>query len=147
MPRFSDEIVRATYGLGHRDLLSVLLTLDNPEHREAIEYDLIALGLRLRDVGTERLSWGDLYAVLRHSPRSSALFRALHPDDHEWTLPALLLAEVADAARVANWQRGSGKKADYPKPIPRPGVVPESLTYGKGAIPIDEMADWLGWTT
>jgi hypothetical protein len=48
--------------------------------------------------------------------------------------------------RVANWQRGSGKRTDYPKPIPRPGVEPDSKTYGRGAIPIDDMADWLGWT-
>lgn len=147
MPRFSDEIVRGVYGLGYTDLHSLLLTLDEPERREAVEYDLLALGLRLREVGTDRLSWGDVYTVVRQSPRSSALFRAVNPDAHEWTLPNLLLAEVADAVRVANWQRGSGKKAEYPKAIPRPGVAPESLTYGKGAIPIDEMADWLGWTT
>lgn len=66
-----------------------------------------------------------------------------HPEEHEWALDALLLAEVADALRVANWQRGGGKRSDYPKPIPRPGVEPESTTYGKGAIPIDEMEAWL----
>lgn len=144
-PRFADEVIEATYGLGHRELLSLLLTID--EHREAIEFDLIALGLRLRDVGTDALTWGDVYVIVRQSPRSSALFRAMNPDAHEWTLPALLLAEVADAVRVGNWQRGSAKRAEYPKPIPRPGVTPEEQTYGKGAIPIDEMAEWLGWTT
>lgn len=85
--------------------------------------------------------------MVRQGPRGSALFRAMNPEDHEWTTDALLLAEVADAVRVANWQRGSGKRADYPKPIPRPGVESDSTTYGKGAIPIDAMAEWLGWTT
>jgi hypothetical protein len=121
------------------------VTLDDPERREAIEFDLIALGLRLREVGSDRLSWGDVYTVVRQSPRTSAFYRATNPEGHEWGLPELLLAEVADAVRVANWQRGSGKRPDYPKPIPRPGVEPESKTYGKGAIPIDDMAEWLGW--
>lgn len=116
------------------------------EHEEPIAYDLIRLGLRLRDLGTDRLSWGDLWAIVRNAPRDSALYRALNPD-HEWTLTDLLLAEVADAVRVANWQRGSAKRHEYPKPIPRPGVEPQSATYGKGAIPIDEMAEWLGWDT
>lgn len=88
-----------------------------------------------------------MFTVVRQSPRSSALFRAMHPEEHEWNLPELLLAEIADAVRVANWQRGEGKRADYPKPIPRPGVKAASTTYGKDAIPISDMAEWLGWTT
>lgn len=139
--------MRAVYGISFLDLHSLLVTLDVAEYREAVEYDLIALGLRLRDVGSEALSWGDVYTVLRQSPRSSALFRAMNPDEHEWSLSNLLLGEVADAVRVANWQRGSGKKGDYPKPIPRPGVQKTDETYGKTAIPMDEMAEFLGWTT
>lgn len=150
MPRFSEpgeQIIRATYGLAFADLHSLLLTLDDPETREAIEFDLISLGLRLRNVGTDGLSWQDVYTVLRQSPRSSAFFRSQNPEAHEWGLPELLLAEVADAVRVSNWQRGEGKRADYPKPIPRPGVKPTAQTYGKEAIPISDMAEWLGWTT
>ena len=70
----------------------------------------------------------------------------MNPDDWQWTLDNLLLAEIADGVNVSNWQRGSGKKREYPKPIPRPGVTSPETTYGKGAIPIDDMADWLGWT-
>lgn len=88
-----------------------------------------------------------MLVIVRQSPRDSALFRAMNPEDHEWSLPTLLLAEAVDDLRIGNWQRGSGKRADYPKPIPRPGVEPDSTTYGKGALPMDEMADWLGWTT
>lgn len=69
----------------------------------------------------------------------------MNGEESEWTLANLLLAEVADAVRVANWQRGSAKKNEYPKPIPRPGVKPTTQTYGKGALPIDDMAEWLGW--
>lgn len=80
-------------------------------------------------------------------PGQTALSRAMSPQDFPWTLEAQLLAEAADQLRVANWQRSGGKKRDYPKPIPRPGVEPDSTTYGgKGALPYDEMADWLGWS-
>lgn len=109
-------------------------------------FDLIALGLRLRHLGTDALTWADLLTIVQQSDRSTALYRAMNPEDHQWDLATLLLAEIGDALNVANWQRGGGKKRDYPKPYPRPGVEPDSVTYGKGAIPIDEMADFLGWT-
>lgn len=140
-------MIRAVYGIGYADLQALLETLEDDEHRAAIEADLVALGLRLRHVGTDVLTWHELYAVLTHLPRDSAFFRATHPDEHEWDLQALLLAEIADALKVGNWQRGEGKKSEYPKPIPRPGIEPDSQTYGKGAIPIDQMAAWLGWDT
>lgn len=138
-------MIRAAYGLGYADLHALLDTLDDDEHRAAIEADLIALGLRLRHVGTDALAWHELYAVIKHLPQSSAYFRVLHPEEAEWDLSAMLLADIADALRVANWQRGGGKRSEYPKPIPRPGVEPDSKTYGKGALPVDEMKEWLGW--
>lgn len=48
---------------------------------------------------------------------------------------------------VANWQRGGGKRADQPKPLPRPGVDDGVRKFGKGALPMDQMADWLGWAS
>lgn len=136
-------MIRAVYGLSHGELLSLLDTLDNDENRAALESDLIHLGLRLQWVGSDALAWHELYAVVKHLPRTSAFFRVQRPEEAEWDLHALLLAEVADALRVANWQRGGGAKRDYPKPIPRPGVTPDSTTYGKGALPINEMEAWL----
>lgn len=87
---------------------------------------------------------------MQQSPRSaeSALYRALYPDEHAWQLSELLLAEIADALNVANWQRSAGKRKDYPKPIPRPGVSEKaSQTYGSNAVPIADMAAFLGWPT
>lgn len=119
------------------------------EWSEPIEYDLIRLGLRLRDVGTDAFTWGDLWVVIQQTPRDlnvSALYRAMNPDDWQWGLAELLIAEVADGTHVGAWQRGGGKRSDYPKPIPRPGVTEtETTTIGKGAIPIDEMNAFLGW--
>lgn len=65
-------------------------------------------------------------------------------DDHPWGLTEQLLAAAVDALHAANWQRGAGKNRDRPKPIRRPGIEPDKK-YGSQAIPIDEMADWLGW--
>lgn len=81
---------------------------------------------------------------MRQAPRSSAFFRALHPDEAMWGLTEQLLALNADMLNVLAWQNSGGKKKDYPKPIPRPGVE-EDKTYGADAIPMDEMAKWLGW--
>ena len=69
----------------------------------------------------------------------------MNPEEWEWGLAEQLLAQVADMVTVANWQRGAGKKRDYPKPIPRPGVESGDKTYGKKPLPIDAMKKWLGW--
>ena len=116
------------------------------DYAEPLAFDLMGMGLRLRDVGTPSFSWADLYVVIRQLPRASALGRALDPETAPWGLQELLLAEIADALNVSNWQRSGATKRDYPKPIPRPGVESPTTTYGKGAIPYDEMAEWLGWT-
>lgn len=68
----------------------------------------------------------------------------MYPDEAEWGLHEHLTALTADLMNVLAWQNGGGKKQDYPKPIPRPGIESDQ-TYGKKPIPIDEMAEWLGW--
>lgn len=76
----------------------------------------------------------------------SAVHRALNPD-WLWGLSEHLTAGVLDALHGANWQRGGGK-GKRPKPVQRPGLEPDSeaQTFGKGsALPLDEMAAWLGW--
>ena len=116
------------------------------QHREAIQYDLICLGLRLDDLGSERLTWADLWAIVRHSPASSALARSIDPEAALWGQSEHLLAAIFDALRVANWQRGEARRSDYPKPLPRPGVGPEAQQIGSGGLAMDEMAQKLGWT-
>ena len=115
------------------------------EHRDAIEFDLIGLGLRLRHLGTDAFTWGDLRVTITQAPRSSALYRDLNPEEAEWGMQEQLLALVADYLAAANWQRSGASKKDYPKQIPRPGVTPDSTKFGKQAISIDDMAAWLGW--
>lgn len=115
------------------------------KHEDAIAYDLIALGLRLRDLGTQDFTWGDLRAIVSQAPHFSALYRALYPEESQWGLQEQLMAAIVDYQAILAWQNGGGSKKDYPKPIPRPGIEDDSEQYGNDAIPMDEMAAWLGW--
>lgn len=114
------------------------------EHPEAVEYDLICLGLRLDWLGSERLSWRDLLVVVNQSRRGSALYRALHPKEAEWGLGEHLLALNLDRLRDANWQRGGGV-GPQPEPTERPGVDAQETRHGSSAVSIDEMNRQLGW--
>lgn len=83
-----------------------------------------------------------MVVIVKQSPRDSALVRELIGESHDWDLRNQLLAAIADASHVANWQRAEGKKKDMPKPIPRPGVEP-IRQYGGQAVSIEEMRDRL----
>ncbi len=127
-------------------ILGLLELLD--EHQEAVERELIELGLRLRWLGTDRLSWRDLLVVVRQSPPGSPIDRAMNPD-HMWGLPEQLAASIVDSLRIANWMQteDGSKNRNQPKPLPRPGVVdPDQTIFGEGPLPIDELDEFLGWT-
>lgn len=113
------------------------------KHGDAIEYDLLALGYRLDDLG-EGLSWRDLWVVVTNAPPGSALVRAIA--GHVWSVTDYLLASVIDQLATANWQRQGKASARRPKPIPRPGVEDENTkVYGREPIPISQFDDW--WNT
>lgn len=116
------------------------------EFRGAINYDLLALGFRARDV-PERLSWADLRDVVKYQPATAALYREMHPDAAPWGLSEHLLAVVADAVIAGNWMqsRDGQKNKNRPKPIQRPGVTPDRNRFGGKAESIDTIRDWLGW--
>lgn len=112
------------------------------EYGEAVEYDLITLGLRLDDLGTERLNWRDLWVIVNNLPRTSALVRAVAGEDAQWGLLEHLTAVVADAVEVGNWQRQGKAHAPKPKPIPRPGAKSEAKKFGSDPIPIKDFDAW-----
>lgn len=142
MELLNDAVKRAT-GADLHQVIGLVEILD--EYESALTYDLLVMGLKLRLLGTQEFSWGELLAIVQNSPRSSAFYRAQHPDQWMWTEAEHLLAAIADAQHLLLWQNGSGKRADRPKPIQRPGVVTDEVkTFGKDPIPYDEMADWLG---
>lgn len=99
---------------------------------------------------SELLSWGDLLAIVKHLPAASALQRAVHGDDAEWSLTNHLLAGLSDTASWLAWSKtaDASKKPprNQPKPLPRPGVEdPNKKQIGSGSLPAAEMAVWLGW--
>ena len=112
------------------------------KYAEAIEFDLLALGLRLDDLGTDRLTWRDLYVVVHRAGRSSALSVELNDGEPLWTVTDYLLAAAVDQLAAANWQRQGKKSAPKPKPIPRPGSKAAGTTYGSAPIPVADFDDW-----
>lgn len=115
------------------------------QHKEAVEYHLITLGLRLAWLGTSALSWRDLLVIVKQCPRDSGLYHAVSGPDANWGLIEHLLADVFDALQIANWQRIGDPQLPRPKPLPRPGVEPpeDETHFGDASVDIDVMAAWL----
>jgi hypothetical protein len=111
------------------------------DHAGAINYDLMRIGLRLRYLGTEALSWGDLHDYVRYGNADTALALARHGTAVLWKITDHLLAVVADALHNANWQRGGGK-GTRPKPIQRPGAGEDGQKLGADPIPAGDFWDW-----
>lgn len=83
--------------------------------------------------------------IVNQSPATSALYRAVNPDDHAWGLTEQLLAAIFDVTQMGNWQRQGDNRAPRPKPLARPGVEPAEKKIGSSPLPMDEMARRLGW--
>lgn len=94
-------------------ILGLLKLLD--EHQEAVEYDLITMGLRLEDLG-HSLQWRDLIVIIRQAQPGSAIYRARNPY-HEWTLARQLqVAQINDARRLAWLYTAAHSKRRPPEP-------------------------------
>lgn len=94
------------------------------------------MGLRLRDLGTDRLTWSDLKAIVRHAPTTSALVRAQEPERSRWGVTEYLLAIIADSLRWLVWAKtkDAKRRRNQPKPIPRPGAETQHKGTFKGAV-------------
>ncbi|MEU3009457.1 DUF5361 domain-containing protein [Nocardia asteroides] len=126
-----------------------ILSLDAllEEYGEAIEFDLIALGLRRRMLGTAGLGWAELRVIVKHLPPDSALHRAMYPEASRWQVGEHLLAEVADSLRWLMWARtDDGRRGrNRPEPIARPGIRSDRERVGT-ATELAQMNDFLGWS-
>ncbi|MFJ4799205.1 hypothetical protein [Kitasatospora purpeofusca] len=78
--------------------------------------------MRLADLGTGRLTWTELVALVRGLPPTSRL-RAALDGRPAWGQTDYLLADIFDVLAGANWQRGGDKTTPRPKPYPRPGAA------------------------
>ena len=102
------------------------------------------MGLDSQQLGTLALDWWRFKAIVRSLPQSSALNRSMNGTDALWTLTDYLLATVADALHMGNWQRGGGK-GNRPKPIPRPGRDNKNVTKfgGSKSMTMAQARAWL----
>ena len=121
------------------------------EHRSAVAYDLLRLGLRLRDFPSPDLTYGDMLVIIQQAPRESAIAKAVDPERAEWSLTDHLLAMIADANTWLVWSKSKDgqKNRNRPKPIPRPGLEDDSSDvqrFGSDPVPIDQLDDFLGWS-
>lgn len=97
------------------------------------------------------MTYPDLLAIVRYAPRGSAIARATLGEDVEWSLTNQLLAAQVDLLAVLRWYKteDGSRGRNRPKPIPRPGIADETETrqIGRDPVPLDELDEFLGWTT
>lgn len=142
---------RRSQRAGHAGKIIGLLDFVD-KYRQALEYDLIKLGLRLRNLGTAALTWEDLGAVvfgLQLDP-TTALAKTIHgPELLQWDAHAQLMAGVFDQIGITNYlirrTMGGDEKAEPPEQLPRPGVKPKTVQWGGQSRTIEEMDRLLGW--
>lgn len=82
-----------------------------------------------------------------HAPDDSPFKRAMSECGHSPAEHLQLLLQFTLA--VANWQRGSGKDRDRPRPVEcllPEDQRPEKKHLGDARMSLDETADWLGWS-
>lgn len=113
-------------------------------HPSEVRLECLKYGLSIDRFGCPEHPTSDLVALLEFTPQDSPLFAARFPDDAGWTRENMLLADAVDALRIQIWQKGSGKRRDYPKPIPRPGIsAKETKAFGNNPIEQDDMDAFL----
>lgn len=132
-------------------LLSLAQLID--ERGEAIEFDLLKHGYRLRwlDDPTGRdFNWRDLWVLVRNFGPETATHVAVNGrEESEWTLANHLLAMIAENTSLAIWMKTADAQKkppkNRPKPIYRPGVVDDSKqTIGKDKLELTAMIEFLG---
>ena len=116
------------------------------EHSDAIEYDLMRCGSRLRDFPDGGVTWRDLAVLVRQCQPESAIFKALNP--HWQQSPELeFLRQMEHTLRVLVWQqtKDGATGRNEPELIPLPwDPEPDGVIRGD-VMTMDEAADWLGW--
>ena len=121
------------------------------EHRPAFEYDLIRLGLRLRDLGEEWFTWEDLRAIIYGVQRDLKSMTALEVHGAEaltWDPQLQMLAGIFDALQVIEYrerQQTFKDPGDPPEPLPRPGVKSTKQQWAGPPRTIEDMDRLLGW--
>ena len=120
-------------------ILSLRTLLD--EHRGALEYDLMQVGERLRNVPSPTCDWRDVWVMVRYAQPGTAVFRALGDEQADWGITEQLQAMQVDYLAWLVWAKTKDGQAgrNAPKPVPRPGVEPSPSTRVGTSASIDEI--------
>lgn len=95
------------------------------------------------------LSWGSLASFIKNLGTDSALARDLDKaTGWEDTIKTnAILADIYDLLQVINANLVSfasgGKKKPKIKPYPRPGGDKNTKRLGRGALPLDQLREWI----
>lgn len=100
-------------------------------------------GRSLDDAGTDRLPWMDLAAMITAADPGDPIFDAEVPGSAGWTKTNMLLADIADALHVLMWQGGRRRRADFPRPIPRPGFEEKNVKTFGDTMEFDDAVEFL----
>jgi len=109
------------------------------EFAEAVGADLLTVGKRLDDIGSESFSWWDFKVWVAYRPAGSILHTKVHGQSYPFEVR--MLGVVVELLRNANWQRSG--KGPRPKPIRWPwGGQDQTESFGSAA-PLDVVRDYL----
>lgn len=109
---------------------------------------MTVLGVRLRDLGSETLTWADLAIILTHPRKGGPLHAALHGERAQWdSLDSQLLAVIADRLGHIAWQLGGDDTTEPPESIcpdlRSRRVLSDDPLADEDALSMDELADLL----
>lgn len=112
------------------------------EHEEAIEYELLAMGRHLDELGTAALSWRDLFVLLRRwqkTPGNAFAASLAGTEVPSWS--EQILAVIVDLLQAVNFllRRGKGQR---PKRILRWWEKHKQQRLGRDPIPLSQFDDW-----
>lgn len=123
-----------------------LLTLPS-EQWEAIEADLLVRGFVRSQIGTRKLPWSAVAAMVKYTAHGSALWREIHGDAGRWSDTEQLLGNLNDWLALLAWLSSDTKKNKRPEPLKRPGAESASndTAFGSAAtaVPVDQF--WELW--
>lgn len=119
------------------------------DHYEAIEYDLLTIGIDLADLWQGRMSWRRLGVILRNLPADSAYSTSVREattdeqweeiesevrEHHgRWSRSDFLLARTGDLIQHLIWMQ-TDRKTPPPEPLPRPGVKSNVVPLNRAAV-------------
>ena len=95
-------------------------------------------------MGTDRLTWRDVWVICKAAPAKSRLAVALDPR-MAWDVADYLLADQADSLRWLVWSKtpDGEKNRRHPKLIPRPGARTHQHTSEVTAMTVEQMKAYL----